>query len=156
MIVFGSRLFGKVDHVPGHFYVATRFAHLYFLPLFPTSSWVVLDDGSHESSLTSSQWQGARLGRIAWRSVAMAWLRAGLMAVSLLAAIFGLGALDDPSLAVSGIALAVMSVAAFAGSYRLGRADAARAQALARELGFPEEMEAQVRRVAQTGTGASA
>jgi len=43
--IFGTRLYGKVDHVPGLFYVATKFAHVNFVPLFPTEGWLVFDDG---------------------------------------------------------------------------------------------------------------
>jgi len=38
VIVWGSRLYGKVDVVPGFFHVATRFGHVYYLPLIPTQS----------------------------------------------------------------------------------------------------------------------
>src|SRR3954466_4220447 len=41
-IIFGSRLTGKVDEVPGLFHVATRFGHVYYLPLFPLQSYIVL------------------------------------------------------------------------------------------------------------------
>jgi hypothetical protein len=43
MIVFyGSRLYGRVDEAPGLFHVATMFCHLWFLPLVPLRSYLVL------------------------------------------------------------------------------------------------------------------
>jgi hypothetical protein len=38
IIVWGSRLYGKVDAVPGLFHVATRFGHIWYLPLIPMGS----------------------------------------------------------------------------------------------------------------------
>ena len=35
MIIFGRRLFGKTDAVPGVFHVATQFYHINFMPLCP-------------------------------------------------------------------------------------------------------------------------
>ena len=36
VFVFGSRLYGKVDEVPGIGHVATKFAHFDYMPLVPT------------------------------------------------------------------------------------------------------------------------
>ena len=46
MIVFGVRKYGRVDETPvGH--VATRFVHVWFIPLVPLSShFVVSEDGN--------------------------------------------------------------------------------------------------------------
>ena len=43
MIIFGKRLFGKTDAVPGLFYVQTNFFHIDFIPLYPFGSFLVLD-----------------------------------------------------------------------------------------------------------------
>src|SRR5437762_2645960 len=43
LLVWGSKLYGRVDDVPGMFYVATRFGHLWYLPLIPMGSFVVLE-----------------------------------------------------------------------------------------------------------------
>ena len=40
--VYGSRLFGKVDVVPGLFHVQTKFGHFNYIPLIPMQSYVVL------------------------------------------------------------------------------------------------------------------
>ena len=45
MIIYGTQLYGKVDHLPGLFYVATQFGHIWFVPLVPVGSYLILDDG---------------------------------------------------------------------------------------------------------------
>src|SRR5262245_57714915 len=74
MIIVGTRTFGKVDQVPGLFYVATRFGHFDFLPFIPMGSYVFLDDGSQ---------RGVPIGT-SGKSVLVAWLRA----ILLLSAVF--------------------------------------------------------------------
>jgi hypothetical protein len=69
MIIFGTRTFGKVDQVPGLFYVVTRFGHFDFLPLIPMESYVLMDDGSQ---------RGVPIGT-SGKSVLVAWLRAILL-----------------------------------------------------------------------------
>lgn len=44
IVVWGSRFYGKVDKVPGLFHVATRFGHVYYLPIIPMRSYVILGD----------------------------------------------------------------------------------------------------------------
>ncbi len=41
-IVWGQKLYGRVDKVPGFFCIATQFGHLDYIPLFPVSSHIVL------------------------------------------------------------------------------------------------------------------
>ena len=43
VFIFGTRLFGQTDAVPGVFYVHTKFFHLNFCPLFPLQSYLVLE-----------------------------------------------------------------------------------------------------------------
>jgi hypothetical protein len=46
VIVYGHRAYGKVEHCGGQF-AQTKFAHLYYMPLFPTGSfWVTAQDRS--------------------------------------------------------------------------------------------------------------
>src|SRR4051812_9412435 len=68
MIIFGVRLFGKAEIVPGVFFIVTRFFHICFIPLLPMQSFVMFD-GS-----------GAALPSLHWGSISMAWLR-GLLLV---------------------------------------------------------------------------
>ena len=43
MIIYGKRLCGKVDQVPGVLYVATQFFHLYFIPVAPVDSFIIIE-----------------------------------------------------------------------------------------------------------------
>jgi hypothetical protein len=71
VVVFGSTFYGKVESVPGVCHVATRFLHFFFVPLFPTGSWLRLDD----RELTGGGDDAIRLPRVHWGSVGVAWLR---------------------------------------------------------------------------------
>jgi hypothetical protein len=42
IFIWGFRLFGRVDEVPGIFHVATKFFHIWYIPLIPTGSRLVL------------------------------------------------------------------------------------------------------------------
>ena len=53
IIIWGTRNAGKVDHRDGQF-AMTRFAHVYWLPLFPVSSiWVTGDGVGHTMKLSA-------------------------------------------------------------------------------------------------------
>lgn len=67
MSVFGTRLYGKVDEVPGMGHVATVFFHINFVPLIPTKTWFVLDQ-------TSEGWNGAPVS-MSGKSILVAWMR---------------------------------------------------------------------------------
>jgi hypothetical protein len=58
VIVYGSRLYGRIDDCNGT-YIATRFAHIYYLPLIPLGSQLILghddeDDSFHGVSISLS------------------------------------------------------------------------------------------------------
>lgn len=48
MIIFsgGEDFLGKTDRVKGLFYVATRFVHIFLIPIFPQASYCILDQGT--------------------------------------------------------------------------------------------------------------
>lgn len=71
VIVWGSKLMGKVDVVPGLFHVATKFGHLWYLPLIPTGTFVVLSE-------SGDSFQGVPVS-MSFKSIAFAWLRAFLV-----------------------------------------------------------------------------
>ena len=78
MVVWGSRLFGKADIVPGLFHVATRFGHVDYFPLIPLGSYVVLSQAGDE-------FQGVRIS-LSLKSLLLAWARAfGAVATALTA-----------------------------------------------------------------------
>lgn len=67
-IIYGSGLYGKVDHAPGLFYVATQFFHIWWIPIFPTGSYLMIDDNTGESGVPI---------RLSFKSWLMGWFRAG-------------------------------------------------------------------------------
>ena len=67
VIVWGQRMYGRIDKLAGS-YVGTRFFHIYYLPLIPLSSWLVLEEHDKGSFL------GMRVP-LQLRSVLAAWLR---------------------------------------------------------------------------------
>jgi len=141
MIIFGSRLFGKVDHVPGHSHVATQFFHLNFIPLFPTKSWIVLH-GTESSGFMKSSWRGIQLRSIRWGSVGMAWLRFGLVICAAVFGLVGAAGLASGRSASSGmveVLLAVGCGAALFGSYRIARATGESLRKLGSDPGVPAE-----------------
>ncbi|MCC7252612.1 hypothetical protein [Hyphomicrobium sp.] len=40
----GQNFYGKIDRVPGLFYVATQFIHLFYIPLIPMGTHLVVED----------------------------------------------------------------------------------------------------------------
>lgn len=67
LVLYGTKFYGRTDEVPGRFYVATKFQHLYALPLVPLGSYLVLI-GPEEDRLLP-------LG-FSFKSLALAWIRA--------------------------------------------------------------------------------
>lgn len=105
MIIYGTRLFGKVDTVPGLGHVATRFFHVDYLPLVPTQSWLV-------TSQTGNRWQGVKIPLSA-KSIFVAWARAVSVAVGVAgivgAVVIGFGRRPEPA------SIATMAVVSAAG-----------------------------------------
>jgi len=71
IVVYGTGLYGRVDTVPGAFTVATKFFHIFWVPLLPLGSHIVVDE-------TDDGWQGVPIG-LNGRSVLAAYLRGGLI-----------------------------------------------------------------------------
>jgi len=81
VFIWGSRLMGKVDVVPGLFHVATQFGHLNYIPLIPMGTYLILtQDGSG--------FRGLRIA-LSFKSMLMAWVRVGLFLVAVIASILG-------------------------------------------------------------------
>ncbi|NBD11595.1 MULTISPECIES: hypothetical protein [Corallococcus] len=144
MIIFGSRLYGKVDEVPGLGYVATKFGHLYYVPLLPLEGWLVVgEDGNG--------WRGQAIP-MSGKSVLVAWARVVFLFVGLGALFGGLTMLSGQ---VSGltISLALVSVLCIAGliaSYTwrpFTHASPERALEIAAQAGISEEGLEQLRRM---------
>ena len=82
VIIWGSQFYGKVDHVPGLFYVVTTFGHIWYLPLIPTGSYLIIDDGTGENGMQIT---------MSMKSVLMGWGRALSFVVGVILILVGLG-----------------------------------------------------------------
>ncbi|HMC64744.1 MAG TPA: hypothetical protein VKI65_07380, partial [Gemmataceae bacterium] len=82
MIIFGEQRYGKVDQVPGLFYVATRFIHVQFVPLLPLGSYVILDGKFRDGGQSE-----IKIG-LSVKSILFAWFRAALWAIAVVIAIW--------------------------------------------------------------------
>ncbi len=81
VIVWGTTHAGKVDEVPGGmFHVVTRFGHVYYIPLIPTSSFVVIE------KLADGGFNGAAIP-LSFKSILAGWLRGGSIVAMIFAAI---------------------------------------------------------------------
>ncbi len=67
--VHGERLYGYVDRVPGLFFVASKFFHFNFVPIFPLGSFLVL-----EKSLQNGPKTEIRIP-MSWKSVFVGYFR---------------------------------------------------------------------------------
>jgi hypothetical protein len=133
--IFGTRCFGKVDHVPGQFYVATRFFHVNFVPLIPLGSYIIFEGTD----------RGKPIG-LSLKSLALAWGRwmliiAGLICGFLTLVHFGGGlSTHDAVLILIGCGLGLLCMLCaglFIASFFLNKASRDRAMQMADELGWP-------------------
>jgi hypothetical protein len=137
LIIFGQKRCGKVDHVPGLFYVITEFFHVYYFPLIPLGSYLILDGGSST--------QGTRIS-ISFKSVLMGWFRA-LLVVGFFAGLLSAGVaaaeLGAHKLSMEAILVPLMIAGLCALFYwltkRSERAGYGRALTLAEQVGIPQE-----------------
>jgi hypothetical protein len=141
IVFFGCHNYGKVHHVPGLFYVVTRFAHLNGVPLLPLKSYLVVERfGPNVVQPIPLNLHSALIG----------WLRALLWvfaAGAVLGALFAApAALERPR---QWPALATLAAIAFGTlgllwvSHRLTRAGPGKAIHLAGRFGVPIELVAE-------------
>ena len=74
--VYEEVLCGKVDRVPGYFYVSTQFWHIQFVPIVPLRSYIVLE-GSEQGNVFRGKPIPLRL-----KSVLVGYLRGWLAAIA--------------------------------------------------------------------------
>lgn len=109
--VYGTRLFGEVDRVPGLFSVSTIFFHINYVPLVPTATYVVLE-GSH----TDDGFSGKKIG-MSFKSVLAGYLRGWSAGVAMFAAgVAGLGGMafftgNQGGIAVLGAFVSAIAIA---------------------------------------------
>ncbi len=126
IFIFGHRLYGKVDAIPGVGHVATKFFHFDYVPLVPTESWLV-------TAQSGKTWRGVKIPLSA-KSVFVAWSRPAAIVAAVIGGVMILMAtLDkrtDPPMAVAGGVIMVAAIAFAVVTYKLkwfSRASYARA-----------------------------
>jgi hypothetical protein len=137
IFIWGARLYGKVDEVPGMFHVATKFGHLWYIPLIPMGSHIIIEK-------SSQGWRGKPVG-LSGKSILVAWLRgAGIFGMfgSAIGMLVALGDRNGPSavLAPAGIFAVSLFITVFAFAYKGFRhASYERARDLGEQLGLSDE-----------------
>ena len=139
IIIWGQRMCGTTDHVGDLCHVRTRFFHLYWIPLIPVQSFILLS-GSAGGNL-----KGVATS-LSFKSVLLGWLRTALVF-----AVGGgfVGALingcdfaanqetEALGLTIFCAALAVASILGYWLTVRFSHASYGRALQMAEELGLP-------------------
>jgi hypothetical protein len=130
--IFGTKTYGKVDHLPGLFYVSTTFFHVNFVPLFPTGSYLIFDDGKE---------RGIKIG-MSGKSILFAWMRAIALAGGIGLICLGMFELAKYHLPLSLalIAVGILGVLFFSLSYKLARPGPKRALRIASHAGIAPEI----------------
>jgi hypothetical protein len=141
IVFFGTRLYGKVDQVPGLFHVATQFFYIQFIPVIPVGSVLVLDQrvSGNASGGVKIGWSG--------KSILAAWgrlvLLLGGVGLAIMAAIEGARLLEGKGKGLDcaiGAASAVALLLLLVGSYRFTHAGPERALRIAEKAGLPLEI----------------
>jgi hypothetical protein len=147
--VYGSRFMGKVDEVPGLFHVATKFAHVNYIPLIPLESYVIV-------ARTSKGIRGVQIA-LSGKSVLFAYLRGISFCVALAAAFWaiidymGRGS-DWP--VIGAVALAAGTLFYFITYYKpFVRASFLRAQQLGAALGLSDQGQSTIQSLYGQSTG---
>ncbi len=135
MIVYGVRKFGKVDALENGAHVATQFVHIWFVPLIPLKTHLVVsEDGNN--------YQGIPLP-FSFKSLLAAWLRCFLVfstlgALAVMFAAIAEGEIEglDAVIAapIAGVAAAAL-IATFVLSYRFFKPSPERARELEAKMG---------------------
>ncbi len=134
ILIWGQKLYGKCERVPGEFYVATKFFHLWYIPLIPLGSWVVL-----EGSEVDDGWSGTSTP-LSWRSVLMGYARAAfvLMAIGGVIGTF-LSWSHGPAAFAPPLGAGVVGLALFGATKIFDKAGRESTLERARDLGLSEQ-----------------
>ncbi|RKH82490.1 hypothetical protein D7Y21_28345 [Corallococcus sp. AB045] len=153
MVIFGSRLFGKVDEIPGLGYVATKFGHINFVPLIPLEGWLVMAE-------EGNGWRGQAIA-MSGKSVLVAWARLLFIilgSISLFSGFFSFAGMHPVDAIFSGL-LALACIGGLIATYRwkwVTQASPERAMEIAREAGISEEGLRQLHRLYSAPEAATA
>jgi len=138
MFVFGTKFFGRIQSVPGLFYVATKFFHLFFVPLIPLGTYFVFEDSAKHEMKGGRERTSTLVKPMPFsiKTVLMAWLRTALILViigsTIQAVAFGH--------AVPATVIAIAGIVSLHLSYVLTRAGVERAITLGQIARFPDEI----------------
>ena len=135
-IVWGTRMMGKVDAVPGVGHVATKFFYLQYVPLIPVETYLVFRE-------VGEQIHGVQIP-FSPKSIFVAWLRTGFVIAAIVLIIAGIIAISERHRAEGAMSFvgAGLFVGAFIYSYYFGpicRAGYNRAMDLARRANLGPE-----------------
>jgi hypothetical protein len=139
VVIWGTTHAGKVDEVPGGmFHVVTRFGHLYYIPLIPTGSFLVLE------KTADGGFRGTQIP-FSFKSLLAGWLRA-FSIVALIGAGIGLivTLADNKAMPLAWIApfvIALLAATALVLTYKLKyftQASYERAKELAQHVGLSD------------------
>jgi hypothetical protein len=113
VLIFGERLGGKVDRVPGLFYVGTMFFHVDYVPLIPLRSYIIF-----QGSEQGEGFQGKQI-KLSGRSVLAGLIRGWLGLATIIAAAISGFALSSLALGeiAPGIAAPLVATAAICGAF---------------------------------------
>jgi hypothetical protein len=138
IIIWGTTNAGKVDEVPGGmFHVVTSFGHVYYIPLVPTASYVVLE------KTPDGGFRGAPIP-MSFKSILAGWLRGGSIVAMLGSAVavpFMLSDAQSAPLTWKPVLIGAMAVVTLILSYKLKfftEASYERAKELAQHIGLTE------------------
>jgi hypothetical protein len=109
MLLYGTRLCGYSDKVDGVGHVATRFFHIWWVPLIPVRSYLMVE--GHDDRGVEIPMRG--------KSVLAAWVRTAFI-LGGIGMLVGASSLMSSS-ALSAVALLVAAAASFVGFWAMGR-----------------------------------
>jgi hypothetical protein len=143
MIIWGQRLYGRVLVVAGAFYVATQFFHIWYIPLFPTQSWIIFE-GSESTGINSSNWRGHPIPMV-FKSVAFGWIRAVALIGGVVCLLMGgTGLASHERDAWMNIAIALGCAGAFIATKRLEKGTPEGIRAAIEKSALPAEAKEQL------------
>jgi len=147
-IHFGTRLYGKVDVVPGLGFVATKFFHIMLIPFIPLGCWFVEEGSEGKDEHGNPGWKGVQIP-FSGKSVLFAYGRVAAMIGAFVFGLMSIPGLDHGPVKglVAGI-LAAGCIVAVVLSYMFNRASLSRAMELAEKAGVPgDEVKERYRRL---------
>ena len=143
LVIWGSKLYGKVDEIEGVGHIATQFGHLFWIPLLPMNSYFVThEEGGHfEGTPLGLQAKSVFAGYA--RVFSVLFFLAGLSALNALYSPHGDFDPEKMGTYKTMIAMGLFSIPLFCAAFRpaLKRASYETACALAKRLGLDRKMQ---------------